>query len=582
MKRKIIIPVALVVAVAAVAVFLVVAQTGDGGVATPGAEQPRLSDAVPADTLFYAATSRNREMANMLADFRKYRIASIQRNFPELRKASARYGQAGRLIVGFFEAYAKRVEQGETLPGVPDTLQTRAYTVGIVPVLRMKLADAAAFEELLDEAEQRGGAQATRASYQGVQYRAYAIEIDGEPLQASLLVAVRPDHVVVTLDVPKLRDESLPLALDLEAPATSLAASGLLQDISDRHDLDRDNITFLNHQAIVAAVTGAAGNHGGEMLAKLDDDDDLAALRTPACREDLQAIAKIWPLTVTGIRAQAKTGDGDIEIRQLLVSEVTDPALTATLASLRGHIPKALLEGAGEPVAGLALGLDAASITPVLTQLEHRFASADFHCEWLVRAQQQAGQGNLAAATIVSGLFRGVKGVSVTFFGFDPDTGVDALIDISAVDPAALFQMVRSMQPGLLGQVELPADGRSTVVVPDINGQQVRAMIAGKHLVVFSGPRASTVASHAADDSLEPNGLIFSRIDYGKLMPMLVELLSTTEDVPVANAAQIRQLKENLRRIGEWNLRAQGLLTFADAGVSLDVTFAAKPQPAAE
>ena len=47
--------------------------------------------------------------------------------------------------------------------------------------MHLALKDPAAFRAFIDDAEKRGGVTAETASYQGVNYRRYPLEMDGKP-----------------------------------------------------------------------------------------------------------------------------------------------------------------------------------------------------------------------------------------------------------------------------------------------------------------------------------------------------------------------------------------------------------------
>lgn len=535
---------------------------------------------VPADTLFYAGSSGGNEFAEAMAAFRTANAGSLQANMDDYRKIAPKFGQAGLFLAGVLEAYVAQMEQGKPVPGVEETPRMAVYTVGIVPVLRVHLADATAFKQFLDDAEQRGGAQATTGSYQGVDYREYALKLDEKATRTALLVAVRPNYAVMTLDAPALRDETLPLALGLESPAQSLAQTGMLEQIAEKNGFLSGYVSFINHQAIVAALTGAPESRGGKMLTRLDTKHGLASLRAPACRQDLQSIAKVWPITVMGLLPDEASAAGVAEVHERMVSRLTDPSLTSTLGKLRGHIPAGLLNGSREPILAVALGLDASNIGTVASELQQRFVQADFQCDWLVKAQQQVRQKNPAAATIAAALISGVRGVSLSVFGVNPAPGaaapdIDGLFNISANNPRMLFQMMQRMQPNMFGNVQLPADGESVVLPLREGAPQVRVMVNGQHLLLFSGEQASKVAGMLAKDELKPNGALFYRIDYGELMPVLAKFFSRHKGTKEGDAAKMQAVAESLQRMGQSKLRVRALLDLQKHGVVLEVNAAA-------
>ncbi|HET7369208.1 MAG TPA: hypothetical protein VFK45_00040 [Gammaproteobacteria bacterium] len=579
--KKTIIAIVLILAAGGAAAYYFLA-----GPSTSPATPDNYAAIVPADTLFYTGASQPNEFADVLSGLQRENLESMRADMESYRKAAPRYGQAGLFLEGLLEVYSERAAQGKPVPGVSRTRQSVMYSVGIVPVLRVQLADAAAFAQFIDEAEQRGGAQSAKGSYQGVDYREYSIQVNNEPVPASLLVAVRPDFVVVTFDVPKLRDESLPLALGLKTPAQSLAQSGMIERIAEKHGFASSGLGFINHQAIVAALTGAPDSRAASMLTELDTNQKLASLREPGCRQDLQSIAEVWPITVMGVLPADGAGPDEVAVRERLVSRLTDPSLTATLSKLRGHIPSALLDGSQESMLGFALGLDVSSLAPVVSDLQQRFLQADFQCDWLIQAQQDVRQKNPAAATIAAAMISGVRGVSLSVFGFDPTPaagmtrGIDALVNISATNPEMLFEMAKRMKPKLLGNVQIPSDGSSVVLVPGQGSSEVRAMIAGQHLLLFTGEQAAKVARNLGGNELKPNGLVYYRVDYGKLMPVLAKMMSRNKGATGEDADKLQAVQKSLRRMAQSKLRLRMSLDVGEPGIIVDMkAAAAEPSP---
>ncbi|HET6724587.1 MAG TPA: hypothetical protein VFH85_01100 [Gammaproteobacteria bacterium] len=576
--KKIIIAIVLVLAAGGAAAWYFVAGPGAGSAANSYAA------VVPANTLFYMGSSQPNEFAQAMSSLREARLESMSSDLEKSRVAS-RYGQAGLFLAGLLEAYNARVSQGKSVPGIPRVSHSVAYSVGIVPVLRMQVNNAAAFKQFLDDAEQRGGAQSVKASYQGVAYRDYPLQLNNKPVPVSLLVAVRPHFLVVTLDVPSLRDESLPLALGLKKPAHSLAQSGLIQRIAEKNGFANNDIGFFNHQAVVAAVIGTPGSLAGEMLTSLDSHHGLAPLRQQGCAAYLQSIAKVWPMTVMGMLPVNGAAPDEVVLRERMVSRLTDPSLTATLGKLRGHVPAALLDGSQKPMLAVALGLDVSSLAAVATDLQQRFLQADYPCDWLIDAQQDVRQKNPAAMTVATVMISGLRGVSASVFGlFGPPAGgkmsldADALVNISATNPRALVQLVKRMKPTMFGDITIPDDG-SSVVLPGNGKLEVRAMIAGHHFVLFTGKHATEVAKNLAAKDLQPNGLVYYRMDYGKLMPELEKAIA--QRTPKGKMAEkMRSVRKSLRSMAQSKLRLQMSLDIEKPGAVVDVKAAvAKPSP---
>ena len=185
-----------------------------------------LAAAVPADTLLYEHVTDTERMAKL----QRANLGLLNGQTQQYRKLASQLGDAGHLMVGFYDAATERQSNDHLLPGVS---QTALYTVGLVPVIRLQLSDPAAFRRFVDEAEKRGGVRGRDGSFQGVAYHSYGIKFkDSPPAATSLLLAIRGKFAVAALDVPQFRAESLPVVLGLKAPAQSLARAGLPKRVS--------------------------------------------------------------------------------------------------------------------------------------------------------------------------------------------------------------------------------------------------------------------------------------------------------------------------------------------------------------
>src|SRR5699024_6536052 len=94
----------------------------------------------------------------------------------ELQELFGEVGAAGGLFLGLYGLYSELIQDPVTLPQrlgiVTDQIAT-VYGIGLVPVVRQPLQDAAAFRSALDEAELRGGVSHQLSEFQGEAVRRY-------------------------------------------------------------------------------------------------------------------------------------------------------------------------------------------------------------------------------------------------------------------------------------------------------------------------------------------------------------------------------------------------------------------------
>lgn len=537
---------------------------------------------VPADTLYYSGTTYDDALAELLEPMRQKMMQALvtkraAMSDKQRQKTHEAAGEAGRLLIGLSRVYADRVIHDKPIPGLVQPAQWSIYTVGATQVIRIPLADAEAFTQFLDKAEALGSAKPIYKEYEGVTLRSYAAQ-KGELAEhmPNLIVAVRPHAAIIT--VGRIQQSgALAVALGLKAPEQPLVNDEVVHDTMVRNGFDYRHMGLINQQAIVAMLTGMANAVMDERSAKSDRWRLLANLQTPACQRDLMGLAKAWPFTMSGIQSldevvvENKRG---IALRGRMVSRLTDTKLKQSLMQLRGHIPTPVLEGETQPIINLSLGLNMDKVAPVLMTLKQRFVQTDFQCSVLVKAQKALQRGDPVATLLpVIRALSGVRGLSVSVFSVGSKTGgnadVDAMVVISAQQPRMIFKLLKTaFDPFIGATVHLPDDGTAVAIREKRPGKPppARAMISGKHLVVFRGDRAAQAAKHLQGDGLDANGLFYGHIEYGKL----IELLAKFAPRYIANKDAVDTIKWlHEHKIGA-GLTIDYLLDMGTQGVTVD------------
>src|SRR5699024_10045020 len=94
-----------------------------------------------------------------------------------------------------------------------------------------------------------------------------------------------------------------------------------------------------------------------------------------------------------------------------------------------------------------------------------------------------------------SAMVQGVRGISLSVFDANPEMGdfardLDAMVVVSAKHPRMVFKMVKMFASDAASDAHLPSDGSPVELIPATTGRPaVKAMLAGEHLVLFSGPQ---------------------------------------------------------------------------------------------
>ncbi|MBP8039819.1 MAG: hypothetical protein KAY67_04670 [Aeromonadaceae bacterium] len=512
-----------------------------------GASGAQSLDYVPADTLVFAGGLEPMSWGDLAAFRDGFSVGSnpaeMQTFVNDLVKSETESGEKApdgvRLMLSLYADYLAAVMDKNFKPetlGLSDKIDSALYTVGALPVIRIKLADEAAFDAFLAKAESRFQLKAAEGKLDSFSYKRYSL-IDDAKQPVYLAIGKRDGFVVFTLDAGDLipANEGLSIAFGLTKPAQPLKASGVLDAMVKEYGFKPFSLGYLNHEALIRILT-RADNPVAKLLDKVSNGEsatEFAPLRTAACQSEIEGMAALWPKTVFGYTKLESSGS-PIQISSLLKVVSTDAAAMEQLQKLRGFLPDL---SAGHSKFSYQMGLNMDELTPVLTNLWSRATQAKFTCEPLVAAQAELKQVNPSMLGAMTGMVQGVQG-----FGFDlqalslkpaaEGTEMPEIADlsfmatISSKQPQQLWSMLAMMQPELAA-MQLPADGQSVELplpLPVELPGKIKLGLFGKHIVLFSGDKAEALTGDLAKQELKPNGLFHLGLDYG-LLADAVDLL---------------------------------------------------------
>jgi hypothetical protein len=546
LKRSAFVALFFLVATAAAAYFSPVGQKLLDGLKTTSEDREILTY-VPTDTVFFFGGLEPVPFQHTLDVFASKYAGLTNREWStsELGRTlgSPAAPPAARMLGGLLSEYMRALRDatttGSTL-GVGEQLDAAAYAVGALPVLRIKLADPAAFHAFVDSAEKTANVSAAKNNVDGLAYRAYSLDKPDarKAFGIDLVIAVHDGYAVMSLAPPYVRKQALRMVFGIDKPERSLAKAGTLKDMQTRYGYHPVSMGFISHREIMNGLTDPSANGFGRMLEQFvkasghsnTAPSPLSKLQTPACRTELMAIADAWPRTVVGY-TEYDIDQQPIKMAAQVLVEGHDTKFLQELRKIRGFVPATLQDHSSKPLAGMGIGLNVDTLAPQLTKLLQSVSSKTYQCRPLKQMQQALqqfqGAGKLAIAmAMVSGL-RGISAAVMDVEGHfipgapRPDIqNIDGLITISAEHPRNLILAASNFLP-MLGTLNLPEDGTAVdlplpVSVP--GGRVPKLAVKGKHLVAYVGPKSEAAAEKLAREALEPNGLFVFSMDYSKYM----------------------------------------------------------------
>ncbi len=526
-----------------------------GGSATGKTDIPGL-EYVPADTALFSVQATPIDLAAYLSSIGlgpQYYDAQAQQLFAQM-SADASESQH-KFLLDLLHSYMKAFSAPETLPavtGVKAQMRSMMYLVGVSPVLKIELADEAAFWKLFDAAEQSSGFSHVAQQLNAIKYRQY--RFSHEELTIDLLVTVQQGWATLTLSSDKLDAEHLALVLQAEKPAQNLANTNYLTDIQQKYQLQSGALAYVSTAQLSQVLVSQDGNRLAKNLHTLAGEQlsqAFAEWRTPACQTDVAAITKSWPGLMMDSQFDVSDAAQFKVSSRLLVPTENKETLNA-LAAIRGFVPAHMRNPAQPTLFYAALGLDVAQLAPSLGKLWGSLTEPAYSCQPLAELQQQFKQQNPLAALAMTGMASGLQGVSVTINGVELDAAssnlrnADALVTVSAANARTFFEGLKAFYPPL-ANTKLPAAGEEldlASVIPEVAVLGVKPVLAlsDAHLLLYVGEKAKAQAATVAAEALQKNGLLSVGMDYGQFFQTLQTAMAATgEPVP----AELQQWSGN-------------------------------------
>lgn len=493
----------------------------------PGSAALGVLEYVPADTVLFSgqlepidlvtylkASGANFGQAQQVVDQLTTHLATA--NTPEAKFASY-----------ILNTNAEAMKTPDTMAarfGLKSQVRSMLYMVGVSPVIKIEVADEAAFLKVLDDAEKESGFTHTPQQLNDVKYRQY--HFANEATAFDVIVAVHGGWGTIAVTSSKLAPENLAIIVGAQKPDQSLASTQYLDHLTKKYQLNQGMVGFFSFEQLGKVLTSKDGNRLAKDInalfgAEMDEEPELAAWRTPACATDMAAITKSWPGIFFDSAVAASGTTFNVNGKMVIPTENKDTV--AALAAMRGFIPAAVSNNTGAMM-HWGLGFDVGQLAGSAGKLWNTFTQTKYTCEPLVKMQEAASANNPLAALAMTGMANGVQGMSVTVNNFEIDTATgqpktfDGLVTVSATNARAVIESLKAMVPDL-ASFPLPKDGEaqdlSGMLPPEaLQGMKPMLQLNNSHVVISVGDQAKTQADAVMKESTSKNGLMSMGIDY--------------------------------------------------------------------
>ncbi|MFW5968524.1 MAG: hypothetical protein ACOCV2_13455, partial [Persicimonas sp.] len=263
---------------------------------------PAYFDEVPADTVFFAGGSEPIPAELLDEAFEVLGLLGDQ--------SEAGLGWAGSEEV--LRAAGRDAGAIDEAFGVASSPRFAAYTVGLVPVMRVDLEDPSRAEEAVEAIADDRGFAGSDSEYEERSYRRYTSADSGR----EFLVRVVDSQLVIAAPSEEAVGDFIPYFVGAEKPSTSMRDDNTFADLVQRHRFEPHASAFLDARRLIDYASGA--DRPTDLPASLVDAERPnleGRLGGRACFADFGRLAETAPRVIGGVRALEKgRGEEAIEL----------------------------------------------------------------------------------------------------------------------------------------------------------------------------------------------------------------------------------------------------------------------------
>lgn len=379
------------------------------------------------------------------------------------------------------------------------------YGLGLLPAVRVHMADATALKATIDRVQAASGVQFPVANHGG---QDYWHKSDGKVEFVAAFVGNDFVAGVIVATPGPAHDNTLAVLLGQAKPEKSLAEVTVLKDVIAQHHLGGFSAGFVDIRGLTEVLVGAGTGFNQETATAL-----LAgSVPTPECVAEYRGLAGLVPRVAFGT---TRLDDMGVETR--MVAELRADLL-AGMAAVRTKVPG--LDGAtGKDVMfGMGSAVDVGQALELAKAQAMIVDAAPFKCanlSWL----NEAARGVIRGVPEAPPAVRGLRGFAfaledVTMAGFLP-TSVRGYATVGSADPQGLIKTIKGL------------GGDEAAFIPDLaeEGVPQRINFAGLPIPIpfemfMAGRRDAGLAITAGGDAEKRAGAIL--VEQSEVKPLFV------------------------------------------------------------
>lgn len=424
-------------------------------------------------------------------------------------------------ILSLMELFEDKLSpEGWEKIGFSREARTAMYGVGVIPVVRIELADPDKLRAFIAEVQTRAGETFPVADIDGHNYWRIVPDAD-KPI--ALVIAIIDSHLVLTVDPGS---EAAPLAdlLGLNRPQETMLDSDELTKINKDYDFGPHGTMLVDMRRLASALFGQEGQATWFTQMLAEEGDTLS----PACRTEFTAMADNVPRLVAGYtRLDPKSMDSRTVIE-------LKPALAQGLMPIAAPVPGLGSAADGSASLEFGFGLKLDKLAEFIQAQASAIRAAPYACEHLLSMNESAGQVSqqMAGLYMAAGWFTGMRAVLTEFTWGEngqPEKVEGAMV-VASPNPAGLIGTLKGFVPQL-AELDLVANAEPVPValgeMAGMGNEVPPTFVAMSDTAIGIGVGAAsqgTLKGYLAAPATEPAPLLhvgYNGAFYGRMMKQI-------------------------------------------------------------
>lgn len=441
------------------------------------------------------------------------------------------------------------------------------YGVGLLPVLRTPVGVSGGLESFVTDVETRSGESVPSGTLDGQAYRYF------DAGEARFFGAEQDGMMVLGVLPAGAGDADLKAALGLTRPGESLADSGELSKMIERHGFLSSFGGFIDTVKLVDAFMTPDSAENAALFTLMDYDP---ASISDVCRAEVREMALVAPSMVAGY---TRADDEALAIAGVI--ELRDD-LAQGLANVTAGVPG--LGGQGKGIFSFGMGFQILALKQFVQDRVAAIEAEPYACEWFVEMNDSVAQMAQSINQPIPPFASTFKGFVAVVDDFQPPAGnqmpenVSGRVLLAMDNPQILLGMGQMMLPEL-AQLQLSADGEPvplslSMVPPGLENPQV-AMTDQAIAVSVGANQAPLLKEMLNDDAPEAGPLMSFGYDLHRFGDMMKDAMGQAAGQDELTDAEMEAANESFDMLKSLGQRIDVDLRFTEEGARIEelITF---------